>query len=540
MLIHVLELKNGTAGLLNESMLLIILIVLSVGVGLVPLFMGLSRLGSLRKLSSVVLAALNHCEFRISQLEGCHMENLPLIRSLILEENYPKLGDTFQSFEQDSAKLFHNKWTTDVRRYFDREHLLTQGQYRRLSSDSAYPLLAIGLLSSAFFLILCLTLGGEVSRGALPFSILPAITGTLFFFLLYYRTGNARRELDQAMGRLADTTSLRLPVFSDLAGSAVLVDAFLQYDRKMEQSVNTLSSTVSSLLNQEMVQAVSESIRSTLEEALLPTMKQSHELLVQMTHGLSQRQNQGMQELAEHFTNQSAELLARNLERFFHQLDSYLGQLNGTRGELQMALQTLEGYQRQSAALDASIQNHLQALGRETQVSVEKLQQMTTAQDSLAQTSHRLAELQAGSEQNLSGLIANLSQQVTGFAQSMTQLTREIREDSQKNRQTVDQLVQSQKQVLEGYRKLSESLSTSGQNLNRQADVIHRQMNDLNSQLSKNVQDFNKAVTTGMNDVLEEIDTSLSEMTERLSVTTGEIRDAAESMRRKAVSGEEA
>lgn len=508
-----------------------LLILVIVAVSIIPLSLGLTQMNLLRRLTNVVLAAIQHCTFRVSQLEGCQMENLPLVRQLIEEENYPQLTATFQEFERDSQKLFHGKWTPDLRHYFDREHLLTPAQFRRLTPDWSYRILAIGLLTGAFFLLLCLTLGTDQTQAVLPVCLLPAIIGTLLYFLTYYRADASRNELDRAMKVLAETATLRLPAFSDLAGSAVLVDAFMQYDRKMEASVHQLSETVSHLLNQEMVTAVSQSITQGIEQSLLPPLQHSHALLQDLATQLERRQDQGMRQLAEQFTLSVSDLLARRLEVFFRELDQYLTQLQGTRGELDQSLQSLETYRMQAGQLDQQIQEHLSALRTHQEQNQQHLQLLTDAQKSLADTSEQLHLYQSGSTNSLSALVGSLAQQVTGFSQSMHTLCENIQSASNQNREALQTLMDAQKHNLDGYRELSETMLTGGQTLNRQADLIQRQMEGMNQQLTESVQTFNQSVTNGVQKVLDQFDTELSDVTDRLSTTAGEIRDAAESIR---------
>lgn len=496
-------------------------------VGLVPLIMGLSGLSAIRRLRDVVLAALNHCEYRIGLLEGCQMENLPVIRQLVEEEAYPKLSETFLEFSRDSSKLFHGKWTTDLRKYIDREHLLTQQQYRRISNDMALRVLAIGLLSSTFFLLLCLTIGQEISRRALPVSLFPALTGTIFAFLLYSRSGSARQDLDEAMKKWAETASLRLPVFSDLAGSAVLVDAFMQYDRKMEASVNRLSTTVSSLLNHEMVQAVSASIEESITSTIAPSIQESNRSVVQLATDLSQRQERGMAELADRFAGHVSEILARRLETFFNALDSYTQQLNETKGETAIALEALETYRQEAARLDEQLKAHFQAADQRQEALNEKVERLSSALEALGQASQNLSELQAGSTNSLASLVSNLGQQVTGFAQSMTQLTKEIREENDVNRQAIRSLLKEQDRTTAEYRQLSETMVTAGQSLNRQADLIGRQLEGVHQQLGQSIDHFTRSIGTGLNQTLGEMDEALGEISDRLSLRAAEIYDSA-------------
>lgn len=528
---------TSTAQLFTNETIHYILIAAFILCSMIPVIIGMSRLSRMRMLASVILAALNHCEFRISQIEGCQMENLTSVRSLIQEENFPKLTETFAEFERDSQKLFHGRWTTDLRKYLTRQHLLVQSQYRRLAPDTAYQLLAFSLLSSSFFLLFSLTIGASSSISSLPFALLPALTGTLFFFLVYYRSQALNHELDLAMSKMADTASMRLPVFSELAGSAVLIDAFMQYDRRMEKSVTTLEKTVSQLLNEEMVSAVSSSIQTTLQNTVAPAIQQSHQIVAQLAHDVIQRQETGMANLAEQFTNHLTERIARRTEALFNEIDLYMNHLQNTQGELKQSLQVLDTYRQQAAGLDANINQHVHLLAQQQENLLQGLNRMAQAQEQLANTTKELNQLQTGSGNSLATLVGNLGQQMSSFAQSMTQLTKDVRDENRLNQQTVEHLVNKQQKLLSNYENLSQNMVSNSQGMTEQGNQINKQMGQLNDQLNQSIQNFATAMNDGVKSLLEQFDEQLASVSQRLSFTAGEIRDAADYARQNSGNG---
>lgn len=515
----------GISQSLFSSYLAFILIFVLALVAVIPVIIGFATLGRIKHLATVIIAALNHCEYRTGKLDGCQISNLALLTGLVNEENFPKLTETFAEFERDSNKLFHGKWTTDLHKYINRERLLTQSQYRLLEADRAYKILTFGLFVTAFSLITTLAIGSDALRPVQPFTLLPALTATVFFFLIYYRSANARKDLDGAMKKFAETASLRLPIFSDLAGSAVLIDAFMQYDRKMDSSVAKLTNAVNALFTQDMVNAVSASIEKTMQQGVVPHIAASQQILGDLAQAVSTKQEAGLRDMAEKFTGQLTEMIARHMEVFFREVDGYLQQLNGTKGELAQALQLLDTHRQATDALDATFQQHLNSLTEYNQQTLVYLKQMAEAQANLGLSSRQLSELQAGSANSLVTLVGNLGQQVAGFAQSMSQLTSDIKAENSNTRQSIKSMINNQNKALEEYHKLSESMLDGSRDLANQAKIINQQLETMNSQLTTTVKEFNTAVVSGVNEVIATMDSDVSNITAHLTNTVEEIRD---------------
>ena len=327
------------------------------------------------------------------------------------------------------------------------------------------------------------------------------------------------------MKKFAETASLRLPIFSDLAGSAVLIDAFMQYDRKMDSSVAKLTNAVNALFTQDMVNAVSASIEKTMQQGVVPHIAASQQILGDLAQAVSTKQEAGLRDMAEKFTGQLTEMIARHMEVFFREVDGYLQQLNGTKGELAQALQLLDTHRQATDALDATFQQHLNSLTEYNQQTLVYLKQMAEAQANLGLSSRQLSELQAGSANSLVTLVGNLGQQVAGFAQSMSQLTSDIKAENSNTRQSIKSMINNQNKALEEYHKLSESMLDGSRDLANQAKIINQQLETMNSQLTATVKEFNTAVVSGVNEVIATMDSDVSNITAHLTNTVEEIRD---------------
>lgn len=502
--------------------LVIIFILLSASIALISV--NLTALTGNHSLTKLLTAKLTRAEHLCGQIEACQIENLSLLQSLIDEEAFPLLSEAFDHFVKDSQKLYQNKWTLEPSSYLNFQYLLSNKQYGNLHNESAFRQLAFGLLFSAFSLLVPLSLGGDLASRVLPFAILPAMISLAFFCIFYYRNQYYRHELSKAIEKLSQTISRRVPVFSNLAGSAVLVDAFLQYDKQMSKSVGRLSSSINSLLNQELVKALSDTVKESLNNTLAPTILESHDLLRDLSLSLTQKQEQGMHLLAQQFTEEVTASLAQKLDPFYSQVNAYALSLNQMSQEVTNVLKTLENYDKKQSILNEHLQENIKTHQEMQNELLHNIQELTRAEIQLVNSSEKLTELQGTGKDSLVSYIHHFAGQVDKFSEKLAIQLQENREEHIRTRSHLDQIIIAQKKAIENYQLLSETMLTGSQSLNRQADFINRQLEGLSTQLNQSVSLFNQEMLRGVKQTLVNFDETLSEVSDRLSVTVSEIK----------------
>lgn len=509
---------------------LIIFILLSASIALTSI--NLISLTGIHSLTTLLTAKLTRVEHLCSQIEACQIENLSLLQSLIDEEAFPLLSDAFDHFVKDSQKLYQNKWTLEPSSYLNFQYLLSNKQFGNLHNESAFRQLAFGLLFSAFSLLIPLSLGGDLATRVLPFALLPAMISLAFFCIFFYRNQYYRHELNKAIEKLSQTVSRRVPVFSNLAGSAVLVDAFLQYDKQMSKSVGKLSNSISALLNQELVKALSDTVKESLNNSLAPAILDSHDLLRELSVSLNQKQEQGIALLASQFTEEVTNSLAQKLDPFYSQVNAYALSLNQMSQEVTNVLNTLEHYDRKQSTLNDHLQDNLKAHQHMQNELLQNIHELTRAELQLVNASEKLTELQGTGKDSLVSYIHHFSNQIATFSEKLAIQLQENREEHIRTRTHLDQAALAQKKAIENYQLLSETMLTGSQSLNRQADFINRQLEGLSTQLNQSVSLFNQEILKGVKHTLNAFDENLSEVSDRLSVTVSEIKQSMPSMER--------
>lgn len=477
-----------------------------------------------KSLTTLLTAKLTRVDHLCGQIEGCQMENLSLLQSLIDEEAFPLLTEAFDRYVKDSQKLYQNKWTLEPSAYLNFQYLLSNKQYGNLHNDNAFRQLAFGLLFSAFSLLIPLSLGGEHTFRILPFAILPAMISLAFFCMFFYRNQYYRHELSKAIEKLSQTIARRVPVFSNLAGSAVLVDAFLQYDKQMSKSVTRLSSSINSLLNQELIKAISDTIKESLDNSLAPAILDSHDLLKALSISVNEKQEKGLSLLAHQFTEEISSILVQKLDPFYSQVNAYALSLGKMSQEITGFLQHIEAYEKKQSLLNETLQDNIQAFGHIHNELCIQIKELGRAEAQMVQACERLSELQGQGEHSLVAYIQHFSNQVKLFSEKLAIQLQENREEHIRSRQHLDSFSVAQNKALENHQMQFNTMLTAGQTLNRQADFINRQLESLSTQLNQSVLLFNQEMNKGVQQTLRSFDENLAEITDRLSISVSEIK----------------
>lgn len=492
---------------------------------LVLLIINISYLSSNKLFTAQIVARLTRVSHLINQIEACQIENISLIRNVIADEGYNLLLESFDIFVHDSQKLYQNqKWTLDPKLYINSNYLLSNSQYNSLHNAIAFKQLAIGLLISAFSLIIPLSLTVENSTKILPFSILPALISLAFFCLFYHKNANYRYEIENNMAKLAQTIMHRVPVYSSVVTSAMMVNAFVDYDKQMSKAVQRLSNSVSAMLSRDMVHAISDTVKLSLEESFGPAINESHQLLHDLSLQITERQEKSMAVLAETFTEQLGKTMASKLNPFYQQVNAYVVNLNMMSEELTKILSELSKIQVRNQEMDNKFNLHLQQLQAAQQNFLENTDKLSSCELKVVESCQELIKLQGTGEESLLSHVKHFSEQLAQFSASISKQLNQNADEADNNRAFVDRMINNQKKFMENYQSLTETNLSAGQALTRQADFINRQLEALSAQFQNTIGQFSQHMQNSVRQNLEIFDEGLAEINDRLSTSVSEIK----------------
>ncbi|NLZ55074.1 MAG: hypothetical protein GX900_00190 [Clostridiaceae bacterium] len=491
---------------------------------------GLYYLISNRAATNNVFARIMRIDQRLTALEGCRIENLPAFVEICAEEDWPLMNQAVARMSDDCEHLYNRDWISDPSNYLNRENLVTRRQYQMTGNEVPMQILAISVLGTAALLLLTLSAEAVGRAPLLRLSLIPFIVGIIFAALLYFASKRQTAGIDRALKQLSVNLSRRVPVFSDLSGSAILVDYFLQYDRKMTGAVERLSATVDGLINNQLAESVSNSLSDTLQNGIIPPINQAADTLGDLAGELTRRQSEGMDSLAATFSDRVSEHLRSNLDPVFTQLRDWNSRMENSVVRFDENFAVMQKQEAHISDLNAAATAHLENLLRQQEHINESMREISGALGLLSEVSSKMAALQEGSEKNLSGKIDDLSTQLRYFADASGRVMDGLVEENRRTGELIGTTTQAQEQSVLRLGELAVRLEEQAATLQAQSDLLNRTLSDLNETLNSSVANFTGQLENAVESTLNDFDEGLADVTGRLSATTLEISDSVEAI----------
>lgn len=461
----------------------------------------------------------------LGTLERCRIENLEAIRDDVRSEQYPLITAVGEKLISDSDRLYQGKWIGDPTPLLKRERVLTRSQYRLSSAELPVQVLAVSVLATSLFLLIGLS-GTHNRNLIIQISFLPALFGAVGALLLFFRAYRSRQNLDRSLTHLAETITEKVPVFRELAGTAALIESFFRYDRRMADSISRLSSTVEAFTKNEMAKRIADNVRQVMEEQVSPPLQAASHALGDLAEELSRRQQDGMRELAEAFTAELSQALEEHLSPFYKEIAVLTQDLYEANKQSEAALSTMENYKQQSLDLQKMIEVSLNDLAESSRHWNNNLDGQQQSLEKLSEVSAKLADLQSGSEHNLTQELGLLREKFSDVQDSLYEVMQALHLENQKTSKLVQDMSEHSDETLSGMSRLTGLLVDQTSNIERQNTALTASLSSLEEGLNQSVSFFSSEMLKSVNRTLDEFDDGLAELSKRLSNTTAEINDA--------------
>ncbi len=494
----------GIQGMAYWAMLFIITLIIAVA--------GVYFLVSNRKLFEKKNIVLLSSAQNISELERCDIANLDAVHASLCSSDYELLHSAADRIVDDSARIYQGKWICDPHKLFTLENLLTRGEFTALSYEVPIQMLTISFLCSGVFWLIGRSLFSSEYTNVMNLAAWPLLIGLLFSLLIFFASQRQRNELKRSMNYLAEMLTRRLPIFEELAGTAVLIDSFVQYDREMVESVSVLSETVQGLVDHQLAEKVAENVRIVMEKEIAPAIQSSTQNLAALSETLQQRQEKGMSELAGLFTQQLGAKLNHELTPLFLETDHLVEELHNASSGFDLSMQALSQAREDSLHIQEQTKKALADLSESREQWSQDLRATNTSLERLGQVCEKLEGLYSGENESLGADIKQLSQSIevwnTRSNEESNRFTEAINTYSQTlqselgehNRQLQDALQTQNASMLEAYQQQTDHFAEAlgEQNLRfaeRITDVIDRFENQLQTRVGQASEEIKTLVT---------------------------------------------
>lgn len=476
------------------------------------------------KFQLLFMQTISQITDQIAALDRCHIDNLEPTREALQNEKFPLLGAFGDKLVSDADRLYQGKWIQDPTEQLTTDRILTRADYRANSIEIPIQVLSVSVLATSVFLVFGLS-GGETNASVIRMGFLPAMIGAVFALLLFFQSYRNRQSMTRGLTHLAETIMEKVPVFRELAGTAALIESFFRYDRQMAESISVLSSTVDELTHNELAAALANNVKIVMEEEVAPPLVKAADTLSELATELTQRQEDGMRDLADHFASSLAVSLDEQLRPFYQEISNLTQDLYEANKQTEISLGVMQEYKVQSNDIQQGLLDTIAELNVQRKNWQDDMSLSTESIHSLAETSKRLANLQSGTEVGLTQEISQLQVKIEELQDALIRVTQGLHLENQQGSDTVRALSESSQKTLGDLRQLTKLLVDQTDLMANQNQALYKSIESLEQGLNTSVEAFSSQLLAGVDQTLDTFDEGLAEISDRLSNTTAEIND---------------
>lgn len=516
--------------------------------GLIPILLAGLTVGCLAvnsRLRRRAIWLVNRLIEQVNGLEGRTIENLPAVDAIFKHSRAAAFSRAFSRMQQECHELYEGRWLPDPKKILRQDILLTSSQQASISLRPAAGLLAVAILAALVSLLVQNPIPPQNESLKVGLILLPFLTGLAGAILAAASAQRTGRLLHLRLQDLHHSLETRLPVFSDQAGLAMLIDNFLVYDRQMKDSLHDFTATASRLAESEMADGIRRSVEQVLQESVAPSIQQSAATLNSLAVELANRQDRGMQDLAVRFATALSEELASHL----HPVNKEIAQMGtlmaDVKNYIEYAMRALETVRLQSEGLLGDTRQAVLQMAESRARMTDDFSRVGEQLQSLTASTSQMASLYQGNEHNLAQNLQVFGHQMDQFSQRLGSLVHEAIQSMQDTRVLADgqqasaeqHLAAMQEQISQLHAQLGSDIQALLEQVRRETSTVAertgsfgQQLGILNSTLGRSMDDFTRASAQYVQNALASFDSGLAELTDRLAHTAAEIRDAVDAL----------
>jgi ABC-type transporter Mla subunit MlaD len=499
----------------------------------------------LAKLMQSLVKPLARLAEKIDQLEGRRLEHWPAVSKEAKAHFSGQILRCFNHMEEDCKLLYQGRWMPDPRTALPRSAWLSPAQRSAVSYKPAARILSIGVLATLISLLIQAPLPVTTSGLGIVLALLPVLTAVAAALPIVAATWQSEQIIKSRLDALYLALNRHLPVFNDQTGIATLVDAYLDYDNQMQHRLQQFTEITGRLAESDMADGVRRSVEQVLTESVAPSLQQSTTALGKLAGELTERQEQGMQTLAEQF----AEALSAQLAAHMHPINREIAQMGSLMADVknyvEVAMRAMDTVRQQSGQIQQAVGQSLQQLSTAHESMGSDFATVRDQLSLLADTTGKLTGLYQGTEQGLTKSLEFFAQKLNDGTHHLTDITRQAIQMAAETRTAADgqqaavesQLAAMQTQTENYSKQLNETIDHLLQQVHLETAAIAantadigKQLQSLSGVLDSSLDQFTQGSATYVQQTLDRFDGSLADIVTRLAQTATEIQDAVDAL----------
>jgi hypothetical protein len=407
----------------------------------------------------------------------------------------------WEDYYRDYTTLLHGEIVPDVASYFSEERLITVPCARRMVERLWYYLLYLGIAGALLYLAINLQVYNKALSGAFIGGILGQIAlylAAVLLIIFIFRLADtvAVEETRRSLWNFQYQIAEWLNPLTEATMISVLVESQQKQAKVFREAVNELGKRLDQFETGTLAPLFGRLFQDALEQQLVPVMKESADILADLSAAVVEKQENGMQQLACTFTEQVTSLTADRLSAFAETADKVSQSLTGITEGMEKILTDMEVNR---LSQETAAQENRIALAEAGRIQNEVSQALQASLGSIAQASAIAEELRgyaiqgldkadAMAQQSLQLMESNIAQ-VVALQNRLGELSKNI---DQNIEFAVSRVAGEFDRVMGDFSGLSAELETTRQ---KQSAELEARLEKLVGGLNENLAGYSERLT---------------------------------------------
>ncbi len=463
---------------------------------------------------------------QLSECTDCSKDNIAILKNFSGSHLKPAVEQLLAA----SQIRFKDDWLTAPEAQLMPPQGLPAEDRHWLSWNIVWRPALIGLISTtvAFF---CAVFS-QLLVYSYGLVLLPLGFGLLASAVLHTLHLNRQQQLEQAAATCCQTIRLRLPVYDDRYGLALLIEDFQQYDRRMADRVEALDQTVANLADRQFAAAMQTALTDTLKKTISPTITRAEQTLTRLSDRVQTEQNDGMKQLAEQFTATLKTVIEDKWAPLYQAADRLTANL--AAGSERLA--ALATGQNKALASQAELNENLKL--RATEFDRQRLlftADLSTFNQTVGQLSDQLqgeGARQTEQQAAIQSVLSRFTKDLDRFTESLNRAGENLLAERKALADLLEQTGAAEASAVADYRLLSTQITAAAMDMQdcnqKLAEVFQRTETDL----SNSVQLFSEGMGATVTASLSDLEDALGKISLHLATGAAAVENAVRDLER--------
>ncbi len=416
-----------------------------------------------------------------------------------------------ESLSQSSQLLYEGRWIGDPREaYFTQGLFVTQPAVMR-TRLFAWLCFFIGAVAAAAVIPVVVYAGSWINPFfvAVPLFVIGLVSGLYLLILNERRTVGA---IENSEKRVSAALASFVPVFQDKVGVAALVSEMMSYGEKMREEVKSFGALSEELAKGDFAEGIKASVRDIMTEEVVPPLKESNYALTELAQSLAEKQERGMEHLADSFSESVAHALSIHMSALPEKLQALHRVIDQSAVMMEESNRALEQAKKENMEVSRDVREVLRLMALAKDDMADEMAFISDNLQIIGSSTDRMTALYAGEETNLASHISQMTEQLRLYSEKL------------------DKGIVESARAIEASVEMSKTQNRQSAGLLDRLDAQLHALDELGRQISQNTTHFTRESSEYVVRTLDEFDANLAEVVERLTFTTAEIRDAVDAL----------